>query len=97
VFRQLLLELGRLRREARRRVVLYVITHGQCHIPVELAAQMRSLAHLFGIIILPSQEVELDYLQHFDQYQIVSAEALASKEGRKGRALDIVNATGDDD
>jgi hypothetical protein len=96
VFRQLLLELSRLRREARRKVVLYVITHGQCHIPVELAAQMRTLAHLFGIIILPSQEVELDYLQHFNQHQIVSAEALASKEGRKDRALDIVKSAGNE-
>jgi hypothetical protein len=90
VFRQLLLELGRLKREARRRVVLYVITHGQCHIPVELVAQMKQLAYLYGIIILPSQEVSLDYLSYFDKVQIVSAEALASREGRKDRALDIV-------
>ena len=52
---------------------------------------------LFGIIILPSQEVDLDYLQHFNQHQIVSAEALASKEGRKDRALDIVNSAGNDE
>jgi hypothetical protein len=92
VFRQLLLELGRLHRESRRRVVLYLITHGQCHIPVELVAQMKSLAYLYGIIILPSQEVSLDYLQYFDKVQIVSAEALASREGRRERALSIVNA-----
>jgi hypothetical protein len=93
VFRQLLLELGRLRREARRQVVVYLITHGQCHVPVELAAQMRQLAYLYGIIILPSQAVELDYLTHFQKTQIVSAESLASKEGRKDRALDIVADT----
>jgi hypothetical protein len=96
VFRQLLLELGRLKREARRRVILYIITHGQCHIPVELVAQMKPLAYLYGIIILPSQEVTLDYLQHFDRYQIVSAEALSSKEGRKDRALDIVRNAGEE-
>src|SRR5262249_42214233 len=33
VFRQLLAELVRLRRDERRQVVLYIITHGQCHIP----------------------------------------------------------------
>jgi hypothetical protein len=92
VFRQLLLELGRLKREARRRVVVYLVTHGQCHVPVELVAQMKPLAYLYGIIILPSQEVTLDYLQYFDKVQIVSAEALSSKEGRKDRALDIVSS-----
>ena len=36
VFRQLLVEVTRLRREQKRRVVLYIITHGQCHIEPEL-------------------------------------------------------------
>jgi hypothetical protein len=57
---------------------------------------MRQLAYLYGIIILPSQAVELDYLTHFQKTQIVSAEALASKEGRKDRALDIVGDTSAD-
>ena len=90
VFRQLLLELTRLKREARRRVVLYVITHGQCHIPVDLVAALKGLAFLYGIIILPSQEVTLEYLPLLDRHQIVSAESMASREGRKERALDIV-------
>lgn len=94
VFRQLLLEMGRLKREARRRIVLYVITHGQCHVPTELVAQLKTLAHLNGVIILPSSEVTLEYLSLFDRYQIVSAEALASREGRKDRALDIVKTVG---
>jgi hypothetical protein len=90
VFRQLLLDLTRLRREARRRVVLYVITHGQCHIPVDLVTALRNLAFLYGIIILPSSEVSLDYLPLFDRHQIVSGEALASREGRKEKAIDIL-------
>jgi hypothetical protein len=93
VFRQLVLDLTRLSREARRRVVLYVVTHGQCHIPVELVTALKPLAYLYAVIILPSSEVALDYLPLFDQHQIVSAEALASKEGRKGRALDILETT----
>ena len=75
---------------ARRRVVLYIITHGQCHIPVELVTALKGLAYLYGIIILPSSEVSLDYLPLFDRYQIVTEEALASREGRKDRALDIL-------
>lgn len=97
VFRQLLLELGRLKREARRRIILYVITHGQCHISTELVAQLKALAYLHGIIILPSQEVTLDYLSLFDKHQVVDAETLASREGRKDRALDIVKQTGGGD
>ncbi len=93
VFRQLLLELSRLKREARRRIVLYIITHGQCHIPVELVAQLKPLAYLHGIIILPSSDVSLEWLSLFDKHQIVTAESLASREGRKDRALDIVKET----
>jgi hypothetical protein len=94
VFRQLLLELGRLRREGRRQLSVYVITHGQCHIPVELAAQMKQLAQLHGIIIMPSQALALDYLSYFDHHQVVTAEALSSREGRRERALGIVKETG---
>lgn len=93
VFRQLVLDLTRLRREARRRVVLYVITHGQCHIPIELVTALKSLAYLYGIIILPSSEVALDYLPLFDRHQIVSGEALENRAQRKDRALDILDGT----
>ena len=90
VFRQLVLDLTRLKREARRRVVVYVITHGQCHIPVELVSALKTLAFLYAVIILPSSEVTLDYLPLFDRHHIVSAEALSSRAGRKDRALDIL-------
>ncbi len=95
VFRQLLLELTRIKREANRRVFLYLITHGQCHVPVELVPPLKSLAHLYGIIILPSSDVELEFLPLFDRHQIVSAEALATKEERRERALDILDSAGD--
>ena len=90
VFRQLVLELMRIKREAPRRVVLYIITHGQCHIPVELVQQLKGLAYLYGIIILPSSEVTLEYLPLFDRYQIVGADVLRTREARKDRALHIV-------
>jgi hypothetical protein len=90
VFRQLVLDLTRLKREARRRVVVYVITHGQCHIPVELVSALKTLAFLYAVIILPSSEVTLDYLPLFDRHHVVSAEALSSRAGRKDRALDIL-------
>jgi hypothetical protein len=90
VFRQLVLELTRLKRESRRRIVLYIITHGQCHIPVDLVAALKGMAFLYGIITLPSQEVALDYLPLFDRYHVISAEAVASRAERKDRALHIL-------
>jgi hypothetical protein len=90
VFRQLVLDVTRLKREAKRRVVLYVLTHGQCHIPVELVAALKQLAYLYGVIILPSAEVTLDYLPLFDRHHIVSAAALESRAERKDKALHIL-------
>jgi hypothetical protein len=90
VFRQLALDLGRLKREARRRIVLYVLTHGQCHIPVELVTALKSLAYLYAVIILPSSEVALDYLPLFDRHHVISAEALASRARRKDSAIEIL-------
>lgn len=90
VFRQLLLELTRVRRDQRRRIVLYIITHGQCHISTELVSTLAQQAYLYGIIILPSSEISLEFLPLLHRYQIVESTALASRAGRRDRALDIV-------
>jgi hypothetical protein len=94
VFRQLLAELQRLKREDRRQVVVYIITHGQCHIPVDLVQQLRNEAYLYGIFILPSSDVSLEYLEHLHRHQIVDEDALSSKKGRRDRALEIVEDAG---
>src|SRR6478735_3612190 len=90
VFRQLQVELQRLRREDRRQIVVYIITHGQCHIPVETVQQLRREAYLYGIIILPSSDVSLEYLDLLHRHQIVDEKTLASRKGRRDRALDII-------
>jgi hypothetical protein len=90
VFRQLLLELTRVRREQRRRVVLYIITHGQCHIATDVVAALAQQAFLYGIIILPSSQVSLEFMPLLHRSQIVESTALASRAGRRDRALDIV-------
>jgi hypothetical protein len=99
VFRQLALELTRLRREQHRKIVVYIITHGQCHIPPDLVSAMAQQAYLYGIIILPSSEVELDFLPLLHRHQIVESTALSSRTGRRKRALGIVDdaARGRDD
>jgi hypothetical protein len=90
VFRQLLVELTRIRREEKRQIVTYIITHGQCHLPVDLVEQLRKVTYLYGIFILPSSDVDLEYLGSLDRHQIVDAASLSSREGRRDRALDII-------
>ncbi|HEU4614410.1 MAG TPA: hypothetical protein VFS15_20080 [Kofleriaceae bacterium] len=90
VFRQLLVEVTRLRREQKRRVVMYVITHGQCHIEPELMTALKQQAFLYGVVCLPSSDQLPDFVPLLDRSQIVSAEALTSRAERQRRALDIV-------
>lgn len=90
VFRQLQLELLRLRREERRQIVVYIVTHGQCHIPVEIVQALAKVAFLYGIFIMPSTEVQLDYLPWLQRYQVVNDKILTSQKDRRDRALQIV-------
>jgi hypothetical protein len=90
VFRQLALELTRLHQEQRRRVIVYIITHGQCHLPTDLVAAMAHHAYLYGIIILPSSQISLEWLPLLQRHQIVENTSLDSRAGRRDRALDIV-------
>lgn len=91
VFRQLLPELVRLRQGESRRLVVYIITHGQCHLPPDLVEKMAAQAFLYGIFIMPSSEMRLDYLPLLSRHQVVDAASLTSREGRKSRALDILS------
>jgi hypothetical protein len=90
VFRQLLVEVTRIRREQKRRVVLYVITHGQCHIEPELVTALKQQAFLYGVVVLPSSDQLPEFVPLLDRQQIVSGEALTNRAERQRRALDIV-------
>jgi hypothetical protein len=90
VFRQLLVEVTRLRREQKRRVVLYTITHGQCHIEPELVTALRQQAFLYGVVVLPSSDQLPEFVPLLDRSQIVSGEVLTNRAERQRRALDIV-------
>lgn len=92
VFRQLLMEMTRLSRDQHRNIVVYLITHGQCHIDPELIAALSQQASIYGIVILPSSELSLDFLPLLDRQQIVEDDTFQSRVGRKKRALDIVDS-----
>jgi len=90
VFRQLLVEVTRLRREQKRRVVLYTITHGQCHIEPELMSSLKQQAFLYGVVVLPSSDQLPEFVQMLDRQQIVTGDVLTNRAERQRRALDIV-------
>ena len=90
VFRQLVVEVTRLRREQKRRVVLYIITHGQCHIEPELITSLKQQAFLYGVIVLPSSDQLPEFVPLLDRSQIVHADALGNRQDRQRRAMDII-------
>ncbi|HET6613014.1 MAG TPA: hypothetical protein VFG83_13545 [Kofleriaceae bacterium] len=91
VFRRLLVELSRARGERGRHIVVYIITHGQCHIDPDLVSALAQQATLYGVFILPSSELSLDFVPLLHRHQVVDGAQLASRQSRKGRALDIVD------
>ena len=91
VFQQLLLELSSSHREEGKNIVVYIVTHGQCHIPPELIQAMSAHAYLYGIIILPSNDISLEFVPHLHGHQVVDAGVFAGRVQRKKRALDILD------
>lgn len=91
VFSQFASELDRLRERAN--VTAYVITHAECHVPVDLVRRIRESAELYGVFMLPSRgTLELDYLPLLTQYEVVDDEALRDRSKRAHRAISIVEA-----
>jgi hypothetical protein len=91
VFRQLAVEVTKLRHDQKRRTILYIITHGQCHIDPEIIADLGAHAFLYGIIISPSTDELPDFVASLDRVQVVSPAIFTSRQGRQRRALDIVS------
>jgi hypothetical protein len=89
VFRQLVIELGRVRLEQKRNVVLYIVTHGQCHLEPELVTQLKGLAFVYGIVVLPTGPLP-EFVSMIDRSQVVDSDAVSSRTARQKRALDIV-------
>jgi len=92
VFGMLANELQRLHRRERRTPILYVLTHAQCHIPLETVERLCLIARLYGVFMLPSTgELDLDYLHRLHTVQVVDNAALNQKDARNRRAMEIVD------
>src|SRR4051812_7904232 len=90
VFGDLAVEVGRLVRDEAREVAITFITHGNCQIPAATVKALAAQARLFGIFVLPSGPLELDYLPHLHKSQVVTAASLARTADKRRRALEIV-------
>ena len=90
VFSDLAVEVGRLQREEGRDVAVTFITHAECHIPRATVEALARDASLYGVFVLPSRPMALEYLGLLHRYQIVTPDTLARAHTTRRRALDIV-------
>jgi hypothetical protein len=95
VFQDLLAELEHDPGHRRRDVALTIVTHAQCHIPRPTVEALARRASLYGVFVLPSQPLNLDYLPLLRQHQVVTAETLARPADKRRRALEIVGSVVD--
>ncbi|HEY4184777.1 MAG TPA: hypothetical protein VGP07_06885 [Polyangia bacterium] len=91
VFADLSAEVSRLRFEEGRDVAVTFITHAECHIPRATVETLARDASLYGVFVLPSRPLRLDYLPLLHRHQIVTPETLARAGAGRRRALDIVD------
>jgi hypothetical protein len=71
---------------------LTIITHGQCQIPRATVARLASMASLYGIFVLPSQDMAVDYLPLLRGHWSVDAQSLARPADSRRTALGLVHA-----
>jgi hypothetical protein len=90
VFSDLAVEVGRMVRDEGREVAITFITHGACQIPVATMKTLAATARLYGIFVLPSGPLDLEYLPYLQGSQVVNAESLARVADKRRRALEIV-------
>ena len=92
VFAQLATELALLRAHERREPVVHILTHAALHVPRPLVAEVRKLARLFGVFILPSGgTLDLEWLDLLHGHAVVDYEALQQRSVRATAAAAIVD------
>jgi hypothetical protein len=75
---------------ATREVSITFITHGECHIPTAVVQAIRRQAALYGIFVLPSQPLELEYLPLLSGHQVITTESVTQPAEKRRRALEVV-------
>lgn len=72
------------------RPTLYIITHGECHVPAPLMQELAQTADLYAVFIRPSSELRLDYLPSLRGHHVIDDRQLGDREPRRRLALDII-------
>jgi hypothetical protein len=92
VFAQLATEIALLRAHERREPVVHVLTHAALHVPRPLVAEVRKLARLFGVFILPSGgTLDLEWLDLLHGHAVVDYATLQERSVRATTAAAIVD------
>jgi hypothetical protein len=92
VFGLLVSEVTRTARREKKSVVFYVITHAECHVPLEVIERLRSVASLYGIFMLPSEgKLDLEWASRCSTVQVVDEATLGKRDDRAKRAIDILD------
>jgi hypothetical protein len=92
VFAQLATEIALLRARDQRDPVIHLITHAALHVPRPLVQEVRRMAHLFGVFILPSGgTLDLDYLDLLEGHAVVDNATLQQRTARAAAATKIVD------
>jgi hypothetical protein len=92
VFGLLASEVARTAKREKKSVIFYVITHAECHVPMEVIERLRSVATLYGIFMLPSEgKLDLEWTSRLSTIQIVDEASLNKKDERSKRAIDILD------
>lgn len=92
VFGLLANEVTRTARREKKSVILYVITHAECHVPLDVIERLRGVASLYGIFMLPSEgKLDLDWTSRLHTIQVVDEATLTKRDDRNKRAMDILD------
>jgi hypothetical protein len=92
VFAQLATEIALLRAHDPRDAVVHLVTHAALHVPRPLVQEVRKLAHLFGVFILPSGGIlDLEWLDLLHGHAIVDHATLEERAARREAATRIVD------
>jgi hypothetical protein len=95
VFAQLATELTVLRVRDPRVPVIHLITHGALHVPRPLVQEVRAMAHLFGVFILPSGgKLDLEWLDLLQGHAVIDHATLQKRSARAAAAGKIVDEAG---
>ncbi|HEY0713127.1 MAG TPA: hypothetical protein VGF45_10665, partial [Polyangia bacterium] len=77
-------------RQQQREIAITFITHAECQIPSALIQAIRRHATLYGIFVLPSQPLLLDYLPQLSGHHVITPESMADPAELRRRGLAVV-------